>query len=49
MDEKKCTVCGGSGHVPAKGAWVTEYDSDPCQHCRTTGIEPEENEDQEDE
>jgi DnaJ-class molecular chaperone len=40
MEEKKCSLCGGSGQVPAVGAWVTEYDSDTCPHCKGSGEEP---------
>jgi ribosomal protein L40E len=35
--KKICLRCGGSGYVPAVGAWATEYDADTCPRCGGSG------------
>ncbi len=37
----RCKRCLGSGFVPARGAWASEYDADPCPRCGGSGKEPE--------
>lgn len=41
MSKQPCTICGGSGEVPAIGGWVMEGETDRCPHCNGSGEEPE--------